>query len=237
MPGPYPDRLWFSLGPDICWLDLELNPLQNYEYNYSHIAYLTTGYIHAGMLDVNKLYIAIKSMSEGLDTGEKIITIEYRLDTDTAWTKLTSSFDASPSEEIKLSANNDVDGRWIQFRFIFENDQRNETPILYSWALELFSLAEIKFKYRLMFRLADNDQNLCNMFEGKPSDGAGIDEKSAIIDAWINNRTALTMTSLSTMENNKSVLPTGLPLRRISKFYDEKSGKDVYIGELELLEA
>jgi len=235
MPGPYPARLWFTMQNDICFIDIDLHPLQNSNILYSFENHIITGYVHSGMLDVDKLFTALKIQSANLTTTRKIY-VDYRVDTDTAWTEISTPFTTSPAQEINLSAAFDVSGKWIQFRFRFENDDPGETIELFSWAVELIQMADIKFQYTLTFRLADDDVNLANEYEGATDDGAGADEKIALLQQWMAARSVGTMNTNQSLSNNITIQFVGMPLRLMDKIYETEKNRDVYIGQLTILE-
>lgn len=238
IPGSYTQKLWISQGQDILWVPITLYPLNQTDYRYTHQGCLVTSKFSAGMSDVTKFWKSLKLVTNGLNTylGWPSVIAQYRVEggssfwgEDADWEDI-GTFDLSPSEEIDLSSDNDVTGKWIQFRLILETRDNTETPEVLAMVIEALMREMNKFAYRINFRLADRDNDLT----GEP-DLQTMSTKLTQLDGWVNSAAPVTMNSISDVFDSKTVFPEPVPLRPVRVVMLE-DGREVHVCQMTLIE-
>jgi|GEM_PF-2110128 len=230
IPGSTIKRLWFRQGADVVWLPISWNPLSDSEYTYTHEAFLETGRIYGGRRDIEKYFHSLKLATEQLAAG---VTIEadYKTDTSTSWIEIPDVFDTSPYQEIDLSLDNSVTGRWIQFRLRLYTTDQTKTPVVIATILKCVVIFDVKYTYSLVFRLADNDIDLLGSV-----DAVTAKAKRDTLDGWVASPLPITMNSISAFEDGKVVKPSSVPLRRLKILKDKQTGKETWICQMTFLE-
>lgn len=230
IPGMSVKRFWFRQGSDILWIPISWNPLNDAEYMYTHEAFLETGRIYGGRRDIQKYFHSLKLATEQLAAGVTI-EVDYKTDTSTSWTEIPDVFDTSPYQEIDLSTDNSVTGRWIQFRLRLYTTDQTTTPVLIATILKCVVVFDVKYTYSLVFRLVDNDINLLGEVESTTAKA-----KRDYLDAWVASALPITMNSISDFEDGKLVKPSSVPLRRLRILKDKQTGKETWICQMTFLE-
>ena len=108
-------------------------------------------------------------------------------------------------------------------------EDNSTTPKLYSTIIESLMRIQVKHMHRLTFRVADKEPNL----HGPGYDETGADEKIAQLDSWVNSIIPITLNSISTLEDNKTVYPEPVPVRKIKKVTKEDT--EWYVCQISLI--
>lgn len=228
IPG-LPDRLWFVRGDDVVYIHVSLDPLQEMNYQYTHEGHIETGRYYGGRRDISKYWHSVKLATDNLEPVYGTdIKVDYQTDNMNGWVEITNAFDTSPFQEENLSDDNNVYGKWIQFRVRLRTETNTQTPEFQSLIIESLMRIPVKWSYTLNFRLIDQDHDL----NGDP-DNVGADEKIAILDNWLTNVIPITMYSISSLENNKSVYVEPQSLRKVKKII--KEGREGYLAQISLI--
>lgn len=204
IPGK-PSRLWISQGADIVvmpWLD---NPYDDPDYTYTWEGAFETAWIYANYQDIIKLYKSFKVFAENLSASHRFINVDWKKDSDTSWTAISSDFDTEPVEEVDLTSN--TKGRRIKFRIKLYTDDRTETPRLRSWAAEMTAFLNSKFTYSFMAMIADQTVAR-DMNDEEDNYYATVQAVMTVLDGWASggsDRKALTMNSISNLFDSKTV--------------------------------
>jgi hypothetical protein len=99
--------------------------------------YLVSSWIHTHLIDVPKYFSSLKAFARNVNTTDKRIYIDYRLDTDTTWTHLADSpVTSETASETSLYKTDYATGKKIQIRFRFETNDMTSTPDMIAWVLE-----------------------------------------------------------------------------------------------------
>jgi hypothetical protein len=206
LPGDAQDRLWISQGSDVLWVPLpstSFNPYYDTNYRYTHEAAITTAWFYCGLRDIVKMFKSVKLFTENLGANASI-DLYYRTDNNTAWTKVATSFTLSPVQEIALSATNNVTGKRIQFRLVLKTISTSVTPKVVAMVLEVLERTPLKWQYTFQFNLADG---LLELGERDPEDSTiRVENLVDILDGWLENLTSLTMRSVFSPYDSKTVM-------------------------------
>jgi hypothetical protein len=238
LPGG-PNRLWFNMGSDVCWIRLPsatLNPIFDSAYQYQSNGSLITSWEDHKAADVQKFYAALRLATENL-SGDitKSITVYYQIDNcddDDTW-ELLDTFDTSPYQQIDIPGTET--GLRIRFKLVLDTDDTSVTPNLFAYALQSMVRTSLKGRWEPTVWLRDSLQLLDNTVDTQTR--AGIISQ---LDAWANSAAPLLLTTADPAWTNLNVFIE--PLVETDKHYqvDETgSGADFVQcqGRLVLLEA
>ena len=199
IPGTNVDRLWISMGSDILWLPISLNPYNETDYAFTHEGQLVTSWIYAGMQDVVKTWKSLKLFQE-IDAN-RYIAVDYMVDVDTTWTKL-SAFTQAPVQERDIASPLPQSKR-IKFRLRFISFDESITPRLKAMVTEGVAFVPVKTKYSWTFVISKDSQNID--LKGKwNSDLTSLQKRDQLL-TWANAGTPLTMRHYSAVYDNKTV--------------------------------
>ncbi len=199
IPGTNVDKLWISMGSDILWLPISLNPYNETDYAFTHEGQLVTSWIYAGMQDVVKTWKSLKLFQE-IDANRHI-AVDYMVDVDTTWTKL-SAFTQAPVQERDIASPLPQSKR-IKFRLRFISYDESITPRLKAMVTEGVAFVPVKTKYSWTFVISKDSQNID--LKGKwNSDLTSLQKRDKLL-TWANAGTPLTMRHYSAVYDNKTV--------------------------------
>lgn len=237
------NRLWIAQKDEILSLPIQKNKMDDYN-QYTFQSVVVTPWIDFGFLDVSKRFIGLKIYSEDLDSIEEAqtIAVDYQLETGSlegTWTRLSyasnlldsTQFITSPFER-KLFSN--VSARRIRLRFILNTLENDTRPILRAWILEAVLSLDVSNSFVLPVRLSDHATDLQN----NADETARIETLQAQIDTWAAAPpTVLTMTSIYSPADNKSVVIQPMPLRPYKiQTGTVQENSESWIAEVTLLE-
>jgi len=236
------NRLWIAEGNDFVSVPLAMSKSDDYQ-EYTRDSHVITPWITMNFLDVSKRYITLKLYTEDLSYASgQYIRVYYQTETgelDGTWTVLSYAsngsdstlYVTSPFEEKNFS---NVAGRRIRFRFELTTTNSTKRPKLKAWVLESVLSLDISSSYVLPIRLSDHATDLQN----NPDETARIETIQAQIDAWCASPPSiLTMTSIYSPADNKSVVIQAMPLRPYKvQMGTVQENYEAWIAEITLLE-
>lgn len=199
-PGSTADRLWFTEGDDICWLPLPGNTLKedtDSTFLHTHEAVVETGWIYGAEQDAVKLFHSVKLFLENTTSTRKI-EWDYKINDETAWTAVSSSFTTPPVQKITVA----VSARRIKFRFRLQTNNNTETPQIRGMVVEATTRPETRYTYTFSTAVQDKPIDL----QGNQDTTLLADTQLDRLDAWMEANTVLTMSSVFTPYHNKTVM-------------------------------
>jgi hypothetical protein len=157
IPNTNVDRLWISMGSDVVWVPISLNPYTESDFTFTHEGHLITSYIYANLQDVVKLWKSLKIFVENVTATRNIIA-DYQVDGDTTWTEI-GTFDTVPVEEIDI-ASTLPQAKRIRYRLRFFTDDQTETPRLKAIVTEGVAFVPVKYQYAWTFKVTQDTDNI-----------------------------------------------------------------------------
>lgn len=201
IPGDNVDRLWFNSGIDLCWLPIAINSAESIQpaynfFNYRWECSVETSRIYMHLKALDKFWHELNLEADYPDV-DTWIEVDYRSedDADNAWHYL-GSFSSSTN----LASFPNLTTRWIQLRVRLLTNNNDKTPVLRALITEALVKLAINWQSVLSVRLADRDQDL-----NGEMDDATMDAKLNQLETWIGAPTKLTMTSVRSRLDSKSV--------------------------------
>jgi hypothetical protein len=216
VPGDTADRLWFTEGSDVGWIYLPGNTLKEDSddtFRHTHEAVLETGWIYGTEQDAVKAYHSMKLFTENLITSNRVIEWDYKKNDETAWTAMSTPFSTSPVQEVSLN----VVAKRIKFRFRFQTNDNTETPVLKTMFVSATTRPETRWTYSMNTLVADGAIDL----QGEEDSTTTAESIITTLDTWMKNNTVLTMRSLFTPFDNKSVFLEPVVLQPLTIITDE----------------
>lgn len=203
VPGLTSDRLWIGVGSQLVSVPLssyttnplkDLNASQVSNFYYGHDGHLDLGYFTDGALGLEKVFVSITLVTENLSnnaTSPCWLDIYYRLDEDTAWTKITTQITTSPVQEVKF-ANGYVQGKALQVRLRLHNHGGvKRTPVVKAVYVKGVTIYPPTYQYVMQTLIGDYAEDL---------DGRRTTHKASIemaqLDSWRASGTPLTLNNL-----------------------------------------
>jgi hypothetical protein len=180
-PGSALDRLWVNIGGDIIWLAFPsgtLDTTQDASFRYTHEGYVVSSWMHAGMIEISKLFFSLKLFIDSLSVAAQEVYADYQIDTETTWHEVMSVFNTSPTQEVKFALL-PVVGKRLRYRLRFRTTDASKTPKLTGTVVDCVSRVPVKHAYAFNFRLVEDDHDL----NGDPED-MSVDEKYFLLSEW-----------------------------------------------------
>ena len=216
IPGTNVDRLWISKGADVLWVPISLNPYNDADFTYMHEGYLTTSWIYAGMMDVEKLWKSLKVFAEDVSSNRYIV-VDYQTNTSSTWTEI-GTFDTAPVEEIDI-ASTLPQAKRIRYRLRFYTNDVSESPRLKAIVTEGVAFVPVKPQYSWTFAIKKGTENV--VLTGGFDDAMTSLVQYEQLKTWANAGTQLTMEHHSTLYDGKTVFIEPLSVSPI-KVVDNK---------------
>lgn len=228
--GSDTQRLWFNQGADILWLPITPNPERDPDYRFAHEGHLITSWYYANKQALEKVWHSLSLFAENLDASadpvKYTIEVDYQTDGDTTWTAFPSVFDTSPTETILLTsgANTNVTGRRIRFRFRFLTTDPKETPRLMASVVKAYAVQDIKYGYAMTTKLSEDDLSIDLEGDeiGSGNFATRLETTTAQLDSWSANLTKLTMNTIFSPFDNKSVYMKSIPSQPFTVLPDDQ---------------
>ena len=229
IPGTNVDKLWFSMGSDILWVPVSLNPYNETDFTFTHEGHLTTSWIYASMLDVQKLWKSLKVFGE-YTSAWSWIYVDYQLDTDTTWTQI-GLFNVDPVEEIDIDSPIPSSKR-IRYRIRLESGDVSYTPRLKAIVTEGVAFVPVKNQYAFSFALKKNLERIDIV--GDHDDSRTPLQDYNTLKGWANDGQVLTLECQIPMADSKTVFidPLSLAPWRLVPDVDE----EIYVCQLTAIE-
>jgi len=161
IPTKQYQRLWISEEEDLVWIYVAINPLKCDEYQFTTSGSIISSWKSAKFYDLKKFMYSEKLFSEKL-SATKTVTLEYQTDNETdsdAWHS-AGTFDASPSEEVVLSALNNVSGIKYRTKLTITTDSATVSPEIKSELLHTVVRQPVKHAWNLTFVIEDQQYDL-----------------------------------------------------------------------------
>ncbi len=219
IPGDTSDRLWFSQGRDLCWIPISLNPWLDSNYTYTHEGWIETGWMYANLKNIRKLWKSLQLFMENVSSNY-YAKADYKKDNDSSWTAISGTFDTDPIEELNLSSSTppDVRGRRIKFRIRLYSLVSSGTPRIKTALVEGFAIIPVKYNYQWMTKLTEKDLSVNLQGEEDLTLGqySSVEAAQTALDSWAANATPLTMRTVYSPYDNKTVVMDAIPMRPTS---------------------
>jgi hypothetical protein len=163
IPTKQYQKLWISEEEDLVWIYVAINPLKCDGYQFASSGSIISSWKSAKFYDIKKFFYSEKLFSENL-SSTKYVTLEYQTDNekDSDTWHSAGTFDSSPSEEVVLSALNDVSG--IRYRtkltITIPDNDRSTSPEIKSELLHTVVRQPVKHAWNLTFVVEDQQYDL-----------------------------------------------------------------------------
>ena len=218
------DRMWIQQGNDIVWLPFPsatLDPSKDSNYLYTHECAVESGWIMAGLADVEKLYNAFKLFSEKLEIDTVWVEVDYKLDQDDTWTPIDEVFDKSPLSEFDLDPDGSVIGKRLCYRIRSYTADASKTSEIKSTVVETISRIPIKHSLSLTYRLNNESVDLLgqNDNQGTP------DEIQEILDEWAASLTRVKVRCYKKIFDDKRMFLDAMPVSITGEHSENYTGK------------
>lgn len=240
IPGARTDLLWVSVGSDLVMLQLDLDPIANPLYKYTHESILESSWNYSNLKDVNKYYKSFKVFSEKLLADKQLAYMHYKKDGDTTWTAVgqtegtTNLFDESPVEEKDIgTTTTHVYGKRIKYRITLRDREGDGDIKGKSVVLENVPIVPPKYSYSVTFLARDEGVDLQGDDEVTPNHSiqAMVDQ----LDTWAEGGSPVTMRCVFEPMDNKVVFVQPYGLQPKGVITDE--GIEVQIATITLIQA
>ena len=162
------------------------NPKDDDSYKFTTSGHLITSWVDFGLVDIEKAWLYFTVEAENV-TAARYVTIYFRIDDATSWSKLgkataagktTLSFN-SLSDELDL-----VTGRRIQFKIELTTDDADETPLIKSFALHSVLRPSAKKLFTFAVRCADQIGTLDGTADGQTASDIAANLKTYRQATW-----------------------------------------------------
>jgi hypothetical protein len=228
VPGDTADRLWFTEGDDIAWLPLPGNTLKedtDDTFLHTHEAVLETGWITGSESDAVKLFTSVKLFTENTTANRKV-EWDYKKNDETAWTNVATAFTTPPVQEVTLN----VAAKRIKLRFRLQTNDNTETPLIRAMFVSATTRPETRYTYTMNTTLEDAAIDL----QGQEDTTISAATILAQLDTWMEANTVLTMSSVFSPFDNKTVFLEPVVTQPLTIIFDES--KEKLIATLNLIE-
>ncbi len=228
VPGDAADRLWFTEGDDVAWIPLPGNTLKedtDDTYRFTHEAVLETGWMYGQEQDAVKLFGSVKLFLENVTSNRKV-EWDYKKDEDTAWTVMATPFTSPPVQEVDLN----VSAKRLKLRFRIQTNDNTTSPKIRAMFISTTTRPRTRYTYTMTTIFADNPINL----RGDQDTSITADAVLTQLDTWMEANTTLTMNSLFTPFDTKTVYLEPIVTTPLTIITDESTER--LVGTLILVE-
>jgi hypothetical protein len=219
VPGDTADRLWFTEGDDIAWLPLPGNTLKedtDDTYKHTQEGVLETGWIYGQEQDAIKLFHSVKLFLENT-TANRSVEWDYKKNDETAWTPSSTPFTTAPVQKVTLH----ISARRIKLRFRLQTNDNTETPQIRGMVVEATTRPETRYTYTASSDLSDAGIDL----EGDEDTTLSAATTLSTLDGWVANNTSLTLRSVFSPFDSKTVFLEPIVLSPLGFVADESAEK------------
>ena len=206
IPGTMPGRMWMYQGNDVLYIPFPSegpNELESPAYRFTHEFAITGSWMHAGILDVQKMVKSIKISSDDLVAGAQWFELDYRLDTVSDWVTFATPINTYPNQTLDLTSIYGLASKQIQLRLRGYTTSNTKTPVLLATIVYAVLRTDVKYTYPMTFRIMDHEP-LLSLREEDTMTGA---DKLAQVEDWADSSTdsMLMMTSVSPLYHNRLI--------------------------------
>lgn len=226
IPGNAVDRLWVAEGNKLSWLPLSVDPYNHPKDAYNPYQFVQSGNIisswfYLGLQDIDKLYNALKLVSENCDSTYTM-TAQYQTDDDQNWYDIPGTYDAF-SKSLGLASSPSVTGKRLRYQLTLNGDGAGTPRVL---AAVLDTITRLPNKYRTTVT--------CRLDLGAEDDYATALAKFNAISGLQDLATPVTVQSVVDMLDGTTAFVDGLT-PRIMKM-SGKNNRPSYLCQFELIE-
>lgn len=220
IPGLDHIWIWAIMGDSIVRLPYGFSPYKDDTYPMTHEGVIETPWITGNLMTVTKLWKSLSVFGTfGVDTAQPYVLADYKTSEVAYWTAITGQYGES-TEELDIAAT-PVSSRKIKFRFRIWGQSTNTyqyKPLIDAWVLDYYAFAGNKRSYTFTAMLADEDEQGGGVnLDMERERALGYTERAetaqAKLDAWSDAATPLTMRSLYSVMDNKTVVLQDIPLQ------------------------
>ncbi len=219
VPGDTTDRLWFTESGDVVWLPLPGNTLKedtDEAFRHTHEAVLETGWMDGSEKDAVKIFSSVKLFLENVTSSRKI-EWDYKKNDDATWTPIATPFTTPPVQEIALN----ISAKRIKLRFRLQTNDNTETPIIRAMFVSATTRPETRYTYTMSTLLEDSGIDIM----GNEDTTARAATILATLDGWMEANTILTMNSVFSPFDSKSVFLEPIVTQPFNIIFDESKEK------------
>ena len=219
VPGETADRLWFTEAGDVGWLPLPGNTLKedtDEAFRHTHEAVLETGWMDGSEKDAVKIFSGVKLFLENVTANRKI-EWDYMKNDDTTWTPISTAFTSPPVQEIALN----IAAKRIKLRFRLQTNDNTETPIIRAMFVSATTRPETRYTYTMSTLLEDSGIDIM----GNEDTTARAATILATLDGWMEANTPLTMNSVFSPFDSKTVFLEPIVTQPFNIIFDESKEK------------
>jgi len=219
VPGDTADRLWFTEGDDVAWLPLPGNTLKedtDDTFRHTQESVLETGWIYGSEQDAVKLFSSVKLFTENTTSSRKI-EWDYMKNGETTWTVVSTAFTSPPVQEVSIN----ISARRIKFRFRLQTNDNTETPLIRGMVVSATTRPETRYTYTMNTLLEDAGVDL----QGQEDTTQVAATVLSTLDSWMENNIVLTLNSVFSPFDNKTLFLEPVVTTPLSIVFDESKEK------------
>lgn len=189
---------------------ISVSPYDNPIQEFNNTGILETGWIHCGLMDVNKTFGNAKIFCD-LESSDCKIYVNYKMDDDATWSGAGYIIQTNaPTGVIPINAT----GKRIKLKLSLENDinvltaTTYDTPRLYAILLEYFAVVPTKYNYGWTSVLKEDFMSIDLLGDNELVLGytSRAETAYAQLKTWADGGTKLTMNSRYSVYDNKTVI-------------------------------
>ena len=234
IPGQSTSRLWFSMGSDVCWIPVSINPYYDSDFRYTHEGVIESSWMYADLEDISKHFKSLKLFCEGVTGSSQFVEADYQVDGNTSWTAISGNFNTVPVEELQLSSASPptVTGRRIRYRLRIQTISYTVTPRVKASVLEGVAFIPVKYGYSFNFMLDEGGSSM-DLQGNKDTSYASVSTKMTQLQTWANTASPLTLASIDPVSDNTTVFldPTSIATLMLDQQEASGEGRVKFIGQ------
>jgi hypothetical protein len=222
----YPDKLWASVGGDLMWFPIELNPADlpaTSQYTYRPNGYLDTSWIYTSSRELDKIFRGVLMTMDRANDSDLNAILYYKIDDeDNAWAKIEGDpYSASTQEHLINRTTGDTQGSRIRFRIALETRDQTKTPAVRSTQARIYRIPEVKYQYSWISKLSTISINLRGDEERVAGQYKTVDDALMQLDHWAASLQLLTVRSDIAYINEHEVVLEPIPAQLLMIVHDE----------------
>jgi hypothetical protein len=223
-----PDKLWASVGGDVMWFPIILDPTElpaNSGYMYAPMGRLDTSWIYASDRDLNKVFRAIWVTLDEATQDPYYLHVYYKVDNeDDNWKKISGKrIHSYSTREFPLLRKNSPAprGNRIKFRIHIQTRTPSSTPVVRSTQTRIYRVPEIKYIFTWLSKVSSISVNLRGDEERVLGTQATAEAAIGKLDEWASNLTILVTESDIAQVDKRTVVIEPVPFQLLMMVHDE----------------
>jgi hypothetical protein len=234
LPGSTVDRLWIGMDADLVYVPMPnvLNPYKDSAFPFTFETIIESSWIDDGVRDREKYYKSMKIFAENLVANDHYIEWDYQTDAandNTAWTRGTGTFDASPAEDIALG----VTAKRFRYRLRICTNNSATAPKVVSVTIGLISSIPPKRRSVITFMVREEDG--VGMDLSGEEDGQTYVGIVGQLNTWASSPTPVSISSVNPDVHGMSAIVN--PTSRRPLYIIESGEAQAFLGTITLQEA